>query len=156
VEGKRKLRVLITDFDEGNKSDRINRWIRHQLQLSLHEVKLLLRIFQQVLDTFGFGEWKVDVFLWQVDVLFYWVRDNANKSPKEFETLQRRGSVTTSHTSATVRQQTTPKMIDARILPSIPFFKHQRARSAPASFDLEMILKGPPSQTSISSPYVLV
>ena len=86
VEGKFKLRFLITDFDEGNKSDRINRWILYQLQTSLAEVELLTRTFLHFLRIVDLSQWGVDLPEWEINVLEWWPKDEANKSPKDFGT----------------------------------------------------------------------
>lgn len=56
-----KLSGLITDFVEGNKSDRINRWIRHQLQTSHSAVRLLFRISFKPLKMLDIYEWQICV-----------------------------------------------------------------------------------------------
>jgi hypothetical protein len=103
VEDKAKLGDLITDFDEGNKSDRINRWIQYQLQISPLQVELLVRVFLQVLNILDLRQWKLDKYQWQCSVIFCWASDEANKPPDAFQPIQTEASVAQVHPSITTR-----------------------------------------------------
>lgn len=79
-DAKASLGNLITEFDEGNKSSRINRWLLYTLQTSPLEVDLLADIFLQLTSILNFSQWKTDLNQWQISVLSWWGKDEANRS----------------------------------------------------------------------------
>jgi hypothetical protein len=137
VKDKVKLGVLITDFDEANKSDRINRWMRYQLQTSPLEVELLIRVFLHLLRIVDIRQWQMGPFHWQFCVLLSWEHDEANRPPEIFKPSYTRSSITESivpavgsvfkisHEIATFSNETSKPI--------------RRVRSAPESIDLRKI-----------------
>ncbi|KAG9234460.1 hypothetical protein BJ875DRAFT_461418 [Amylocarpus encephaloides] len=83
--GKANHQVLITEFDEGNKSDRINRWILHGLQISPLDIDLLAQVFLDVMKVIDFTRLHTDVTSWQDRVLALWYSDGANTSADRFK-----------------------------------------------------------------------
>lgn len=131
VEGKTKLSVLITDFAEGNKSDRINRWILHQLQISPLEVELLVRVSLQVLHLLDFYEW-------QKWVLKYWYQDAANMPPETFN--QNYTASSTKHTSTMTRgrpNSKSEKILSGTTALEIP--PYPRSQSCPEEINLDVV-----------------
>jgi hypothetical protein len=135
-EDKVKLGVLITDFDEANKNDRINRWMRYQLQSSPLEVELLVRIFLHLLKIVDLRQWQAGLFQWQVCVSVWWDYDDANqqlyvfKLPSAQTSLPERLSSTVENALAlSERTATLPGV-------SMPI---RRIRSAPPALDLAKI-----------------
>lgn len=129
VEDKSKLNTLITDFIEGNKSDRINRWILHQLRISPLEVELLVRVSLQVLSL-------LELYEWPKRVLFWWHRDGANIPPEEFE---RAPTATSMNNSLAVsRERHRPSFQEPLTKRNSPtYLPHRRTQSCPktTSFD---------------------
>ena len=131
-ESKFKLRFLITDFDEGNKSDRINRWIQYQLQTSLIEVELLARVFLHFLRIFDFSQWDMDLSEWEVKVLLWWQKDEANKSPEEFRIAYTNSSADHSFESLYPRGRFVPTFSAVGTgTDHQEFISHRRTRSEP-------------------------
>ncbi|CAG8952546.1 hypothetical protein HYFRA_00009651 [Hymenoscyphus fraxineus] len=96
--GKDKLfRELITEFDEDNKSDRINRWLLHGLRTSPLALDLLVQIFLGVANILDLSKWQTDPFQWERSVLSEWERDAANIPADAFNLAVTRNSL--SHTS---------------------------------------------------------
>ncbi|KAF4637805.1 hypothetical protein G7Y89_g281 [Cudoniella acicularis] len=83
-DGKAHLKDLITEFDEGNKNDRINRWLLYTLRTSPLEVDLLALVFLQLANILDFRQWCTDLHQWQLHVLSLWEKDGANRSPEAF------------------------------------------------------------------------
>ena len=61
-----------------NKSDFINRWLLQRLRISPMEVEMLYSVFSSYLKV-------VNVARWQGDVLYFWMRDGANRSSAIFD-----------------------------------------------------------------------
>ena len=81
-EDQKSLQVLITEFDENDKNDRINRWLLHGLRSSPLGVDLLRHVFLKYInDKFG----QTDVVDWQRKVLDFWGVDGANEPADVFE-----------------------------------------------------------------------
>jgi len=126
-EEKAKLSDLITDFDEGNKSDRINRWMRYQLQTSPLEVELLVRVSFQLLHLLG-------LLQWQICVLEMWAKDGTNKSNENFVTAQTHSSAQESHPSIVARGRPHALSTAMPIGEEIGSTTRRRAQSCPSSF----------------------
>ena len=142
VEDKGKLGVLITDFVEGNKSNRINRWMQYQLQTSPSEVELLARVFLDFLQIFSFSQWSIDLYEWQSSVLSWWPRDEANKSPGEFNAAQTHSSVTRSYTRIKPRGCSISQFV-VEDTATVPYdFIHRRTKSAPVLGTTGIIFDG--------------
>lgn len=71
------INTLVEQFEPEHKSDYINRWLLHRLRISPLEVDLLYTIFSSFLKV-------INLRRWQDDVLHFWPRDDANRSPSEF------------------------------------------------------------------------
>ncbi|KAI0127839.1 hypothetical protein BJ170DRAFT_683666 [Xylariales sp. AK1849] len=71
------INILLHDANPQDKNDYINRWLLQKLQLSPMEVDVLYSTFRTILRI-------LDVDRWQRDVLKFWSRDEAVKSP-DFE-----------------------------------------------------------------------
>jgi len=99
--GKADLDVLITEFEEKDKNDRINRWMLHKLQTSYYEVDLLLRVFFEIAKIIDFRHWPTGTTEWELWVLLCWKWDKANKSADFFKTTQTLISVIRSPVSVT-------------------------------------------------------
>jgi len=85
---------LMSDFAPCNKSDYINRWLLQRLRMSPMEADILYSVFTSVLKV-------VNTRRWQEDVLYFWPRDNANKSAEDFHTpLTSHGAVQLDHYEA--------------------------------------------------------
>jgi hypothetical protein len=84
LEGKAALGVLITEFDEDNKGDRISRWMLHKLRTSPIEVELFVRVFLKLAHHFTLQQLKMDIVRFQQNVLSLWGEDKANKPPEAF------------------------------------------------------------------------
>jgi len=106
-EGKgNSLEVLITEFDEHNKSDRINRWLLYDLRTSPLGIDLLRQVYLEYLELWniGIGKLQTDVLDWQRSVLERWATDGANKKAEAFRQPQTREySSQFSRTSSTKR-----------------------------------------------------
>jgi hypothetical protein len=133
-EKKVKLGVFITDFDEGNKNDRINRWLRYQLQTSPLEVELLVRIFQHLLEVVDLRQWRKGIFYWQVSVTFWWEHDDANRQLEAFKPPDTLNTISQSLSSVVNdiydKSEKTMKVSNESSRPV------RRIRSAPCSLDL--------------------
>lgn len=127
VEDRAKLEFLITEFDENNKSDRINRWLLYKLQTSPLEIDLLARIFLKLVNILDFRQW-------EEKVLYFWGRDTANKPPGAFIATQT-GSASAP---ASTKQHSPPNTKSIRPSPDFPYRPtvSHKAKSAPASVDL--------------------
>jgi hypothetical protein len=152
IKGKVALRVLITEFDENNKGDRISRWMLHKLCTSPLDADLLGRVFLNLLNLFNFRQWRTDLLHFQQSVLFLWERDEAHKPPAAFKTLQ-------TSTFSGQRDRVMPQggkyasTTNRASIESVwPGNAVRRIRSAPGSFDLgRKILKAP--EASIALPF---
>ena len=142
-EDKGKLGVLITDFDEGNKSDRINRWIRYQLQTSPSEVELLARVFLHFLRILDFSQWDIDLYEWQLSVLSWWPRDEANKLPQDFNSARTHSSAAHSSTPLKPRGRSFSKFVMKGVSTDHDdSISHRRTRSEPVSANMWTIFDG--------------
>lgn len=136
---KVKLGVLITDFDEENKSNRINRWIRYRLQTSPLEVELLLRIFLHLLKIVDLRQWQQGPFHWQVCVSSWWEHDEANLSPQIFKLSNTHSLATESFISAMNSVfETLEKPATISITPGQAI---RRTKSAPGAIGLSKVLR---------------
>jgi len=140
--GKADLDVLITEFEEKDKNDRINRWMLHKLRTSYNEVDLLLRVFFEVAKIVDFRHWPTGTTEWELCVLLYWKWDKANKPAEFFKTTHTQSSVIRSPVSVTkgTPAHTNSSRGPAKLHPiseSVP-----KVRSASASIDRNILLKG--------------
>jgi hypothetical protein len=140
--GKADLDVLITEFEEKDKNDRINRWMLHKLQTSYYEVDLLLRVFFEIAKIVDFRHWPTGTTEWELCVLLYWKWDKANKPAHFFKTTQTPSSVIRSPVSVT---KSTPAHISSSKGPASlhPISESgPKGRSSSASIDRNILLKG--------------
>jgi hypothetical protein len=140
--GKADLDVLITEFEEKDKNDRINRWMLHKLQISYNEVDLLLRVFFEVAKIVDFRHWPTGTTEWELCVLLFWKWDKANKPAEFFKTTQTKSFDIQSPVS--VKKDTPTHTNSSRepaklhpISESVP-----KVRIASASIDRNILLKG--------------
>lgn len=84
-ESRSSLEDLNTEFDEGNKSDRINRWLLYRLRTSPLEIDLLVEVFLRFVNILDFHQWRTDICQWQENVMSFWAVDEANKPSESFE-----------------------------------------------------------------------
>ncbi|KAH6682504.1 hypothetical protein B0J14DRAFT_123770 [Halenospora varia] len=139
-DGKVSLEDLITEFDEGNKSNRINRWLLYALRTSPLELDLLVDIFLQLTKILSLRQWSADLHQWQLSVLSWWSRDGANKPPEHFVPAQTPNS--SSHPSIQqrlVKNRASVRQSLSRSLHPPNFLR--KARSAPSSMDLSKLSK---------------
>jgi hypothetical protein len=133
---------LILQFDPNNKSDRINRWLLFNLRTTPLEVALLLRTFLQFMQILDIRQWRIDGSQWQDKVLFFWDKDQANKSAEAFKLPGARSSAVESHPSTTIggraHAMSTTSPTKPPLLTQIP----RLSKSAPDSLDLDSMLKG--------------
>jgi hypothetical protein len=140
--GKADLDVLITEFEEKDKNDRINRWMLHKLQTSYYEVDLLLRVFFEIAKIVDFRHWPTGTTEWELCVLLYWKWDKANKPADFVKTTQTSSSVIRSPVSVT---KSTPVHTNSSRGPTSlhPISESgPKVRSASASVDRNILLKG--------------
>ncbi|KAH8687133.1 hypothetical protein BGZ60DRAFT_899 [Tricladium varicosporioides] len=139
-DAKASLEDLITEFDEGNKSNRINRWLLYTLRTSPLELDLLVDIFLELAQILNFRQWNADLYQWQLSVLSWWSRDDANKSPEYFVPTQTHGS--SSHSPIQQRLVKNRTSIRQPLTSSrYPQNFVRKARSAPGSMDLSKLSK---------------
>jgi len=131
-EGRKDLGWLITDFDEANKSDRINRWILFQLQTSPIEVELLVRISLHILQLLG-------LYQWQRNVLSWWSLDSANKPPEAFNNPE---TYTPTNEDLELQPDHPAKEIKTIIRRDFTNVPHRRTRSCPCFQDQRLKRRG--------------
>jgi hypothetical protein len=140
--GKADLDVLIAEFEEKDKNDRINRWMLHKLRTSYYEVDLLLRVFFEFAKIVDFRHWPTGTTEWELWVLLHWKWDKANKPAHFFETTQTPSSVIRSPVSVT---KSTPAHTNSSRGPAglHPISElGPKVRSASASIDRNILSKG--------------
>jgi hypothetical protein len=140
-QGIADLHGLILQFDPNNKSDRINRWLLFNLRTTPLEVALLLRTFLQFVQILDIRQWMIDVSQWQDKVLFFWDKDQANKSAEVFKLPKEHSSAAQSHPSITIggRPHTMSVISPAKPPPLSPSLR--LSKSAPDSLDLGSMLQ---------------
>ncbi|PVH71177.1 hypothetical protein DL98DRAFT_616354 [Cadophora sp. DSE1049] len=100
---------LAPKFDESNKGGQINHWLLVELQASRLHVDLLHRISDDI-----FIQWKLDLNIqkWQIAVLQFWAKDEANKFSKGQDTYAL-SSTTQSHPFTVLRRRPYAKSINS-------------------------------------------
>jgi len=88
MKGKATLDILITQFDESNKGDRLNRWMLHKLRLSPLDADLLGRILLSFLSLITFRQRRSYLLHFQYDLLSLWGKDESNKPTSAFEPVE--------------------------------------------------------------------
>ena len=78
------LDVFITQFEEGNKSDRINRWLFHSLRVSPLDIDLLARMILDIVMIDTDNPDMEDVSVCQRSVALAWFIDKANFPADQF------------------------------------------------------------------------
>ncbi|KAG0647195.1 hypothetical protein D0Z07_7158 [Hyphodiscus hymeniophilus] len=137
VEKKGKLNSFITDFDEANKSNRINRWLRYQLQSSPLEVEHLIRVSRHLIQDFDLRHFQRGIYHWQVCVASWWERDDANRSLEITEIALAKNSMTQS-LSSTIEDANDVSEKTMKLFGAPPALVRV-IRSAPSSLDLERV-----------------
>jgi hypothetical protein len=80
IKGKATLDILITEFDESKKGDRLNRWMLHKLRMSPLDADLLGRILLSFLKFITFRQWRSYLLHFQQNLLSFW-GDGESKKP---------------------------------------------------------------------------
>jgi hypothetical protein len=130
------LRSLIIQFDQNNKSDRVNRWLLFSLRTSPLEVALLVRVFLQCVHMLDIRHWNLDRSRWERYVLHFWDKDGANKSAEVFKTSQACSSAAQSYESLTLKGRPHARSIMPSKAPSFAPPRLRASKSAPGSLNL--------------------
>jgi hypothetical protein len=142
-EDRNKLGGLITDFIEGNKSDRINRWIQYQLRTSPSEIELLVRVFLGLERYMKCEQWVVDLGEWQSNVLSWWPRDAANRPQWAFTVARTESAATRTSSSEDSYGLSNPAInAEDTTIASRGFILHRRAISLPLLSAIRSVFGG--------------
>jgi hypothetical protein len=143
---KADLGVLNIEFDESNKSDRINRWLLYKLRTSPLEIDLFAQIFLSLVNILDFRQWRTDIRQWQQDAMSFWGHDEANKPPESFNAARTRNS--SSKTSIIQHKPINNIVSTPKHTLHNPRIVH-KAKSAPASIDFGRIVLDRPESVQI-------
>ncbi|KAK6084612.1 hypothetical protein SCUP515_01108 [Seiridium cupressi] len=126
--------TLLHDGRPEDKNDFINRWLLQKLRLSSMEVEVLYSTFSTILKVF-------DLNRWQRDVLSFWPRDKAVRTPPSVDEAERQ----TDGTMVPSDKRTEPRSGPPSHVASEPILlRHDRTRGEPA---LPEILSGSRSES---------